>query len=60
MILETLEVHNSPNSRLFGLRPTVAAGFSSPRTDLAWHFRYPLPIVALTEVFLGAKAVDRA
>ena len=24
MILETLEVHNSPNSRLFRLRPTVA------------------------------------
>ena len=27
MILETVEVHNSPNSRFFGLRPTVAAGF---------------------------------
>jgi hypothetical protein len=27
---------------------------------LALHFRYPLPIVALTEVFLGAKAVNRA
>jgi hypothetical protein len=27
MILETVEVHNSRNSRLFGLRPTFAAGF---------------------------------
>ena len=33
MILETLEVHNSPNSRLFGLRPTVAAGFLGPANE---------------------------
>jgi hypothetical protein len=33
MILETLEVHNSPNSRLFGLRPTVAAGFLDPANE---------------------------
>ena len=33
MILETLEVHNSPNSRLFGLRPTVAVGFLDPANE---------------------------
>jgi hypothetical protein len=31
--LKTVEVHNSPNSRLFGLRPTVAAGFLGPANE---------------------------
>ena len=35
--LETVEVHNSPNSRLSWLRPTVAAGFLRPTSKAAVH-----------------------
>jgi hypothetical protein len=61
MILETVEVHDSPNSRLFGLRPTFAAGFLQANfQSRGRQLRQPLPIVASTQIFLGDEAVNRA
>jgi hypothetical protein len=58
MIVETFDVHNFPKSRRL-LEADRCSWLLEPYDRLAWHFRQPFPIVAGTEVFLGAKAVNR-